>query len=469
MVRAAPGLRGHAQARGGPGTSSVRGERARVPAASLQGPLDPAFAEGGDGRLRPVLPKPQPPSIYDDATEAGDLWPGERGYVSKSRSRVEWPDGKARLAMLWLKAHQAPDGSWVPGAHGKWCKGKLSDESRYADDYVGDARFTVATTGMALSAFLTFGYTNRGKHLYKVTVSKGLRWLKNQQSPQGAYGEADAPYALLNHVWATLAMVQAYGLTESPIFKYTARMGLEHLLASRRDDGTWGMGRRTDMVLTGLACLAIRSGEVIALDQKRRGKRAWWSPPQDVYGGPATLAQTFTDGRLGETGLTMRGDGMRATDVLPTHRRHDASRLTTCLAVLVRGYAGATPADDPEFAGMLRYLRRHLPSAPMDAAGGPADLMYLGLAPLVVPVDRSLSAAWGEALKSRFVEAQVEADAYCGGLGSFDPMGAWGPAVGRSGTTALALMALAHPIYSHEAGRMLSHQTPPRVVGVRVR
>ena len=95
-----------------------------------------------------------------------------------------------------------------------------------------DVEIGVDTLGTSLLAFLGAGYTNRGKHRFKRFISRGLRHLKQQQDPEGCFAPTGHPDRLAVHLPPALAMLMAYGLTLSPIFKRAStravRWALEH-------------------------------------------------------------------------------------------------------------------------------------------------------------------------------------------------------------------------------------------------
>jgi len=109
------------------------------------------------------------------------------------------PPDPTDKSLAWLAKAQHPDGHWdlSPGR-----------------------------TGLALIAFLSAGESHkRGKH--KRTIRNGLRFLKQIQHPDGFYAVKDQARNNLSHAIATLAMVEAYAITASPLFKQSAQQGIE--------------------------------------------------------------------------------------------------------------------------------------------------------------------------------------------------------------------------------------------------
>ena len=125
----------------------------------------------------------------------------------------------------WLKNNQQPNGSW-------------QDE--------------VESTGMALLAFLGDGNTLT-QGVYKRVVLAGVKWLRSQQdSDSGKFGDA-----LEDHLWATLAMAEAYQFSKSPLIKRTVQSAVDALADEARADGAWSApsARWTDHTWT---CFVIQ-------------------------------------------------------------------------------------------------------------------------------------------------------------------------------------------------------------------
>src|SRR5205814_4555374 len=99
----------------------------------------------------------------------------------------------------------------------------------------------VGSTAHALLTFLGSGYTNRSddSHGYGKSVASALRFLKDRQGENGAFGASGTPTAGRDNAVATLAMVEVYGMTGSSIYQGPARRALQHLLRARLSSGGW--------------------------------------------------------------------------------------------------------------------------------------------------------------------------------------------------------------------------------------
>jgi len=172
----------------------------------------------------------------------------------------------------WLERHQSADGSWDPDPAAHPC-GCLD----------GDGAATIGragATGLALLSFLDQGDTHRsGRHAS--VVARGLRWLQSTQSAEGCFSGLPGSGRAREHALAALAMAEAYAGTRSPLFRDSARRGVEFALGLRGSEGAWGAGGPADppdLEITAWMTLLIRSGvdgELVAgLDAFDR-VRAW--------------------------------------------------------------------------------------------------------------------------------------------------------------------------------------------------
>ncbi len=101
-------------------------------------------------------------------------------------------------------------------------------------------------TGLALLAFLSAGQSHKnGPH--KRTVRIGLKFLKLIQHPDGFFAVPDHARSNQAHAIATLAMVEAYVITRSPLFKQSAQQAIYALQAIEDPDD----------LTAGWACLTL--------------------------------------------------------------------------------------------------------------------------------------------------------------------------------------------------------------------
>ena len=346
-------------------------------------------------------------------------------------------------ALQWLAAHQAPNGGWEAAGFGRWCHGDEVPEADRAGGW-GRASHDVGVTGLALCAFLGAGYTNRGRHPYAKTVSKGLRYLKNVQDPEGCFGpRTDARY-VYDHAAASLAMIEAYGMTGSPIFRGSARKALEFIFLCRNPYFAWRYGVKpgdNDTSVTAWMAMPVFSARWINADAERRDRTLPFELDGDVFDGIHAWIEKMTDPQTGRTGYVQRG-GMPDRD--PAVREFfppGSSESTTAAAVLLRLLLGEDPRRS-EAVGAGVALLEALPPA-WDPDAGTIDPVYWYFGTLAThQVGGQAWTTWAAALQGVVSASQRTDGESCRYLGSWDPIGPWGLEGGRVASTALLAMCL---------------------------
>ena len=131
---------------------------------------------------------------------------GDRRRQALTQGATAESENAVELALQWLVRHQRDDGSWCfnqqLGDH--HCPGcPCSAPGPYADALNG-------STGMVLLALLGAGHTQlQGQ--YRDEVAAGLRYLIDQQAPDGSL--MDPSGNLYSHGLATLALCEALAMT----------------------------------------------------------------------------------------------------------------------------------------------------------------------------------------------------------------------------------------------------------------
>ncbi|WP_261364009.1 prenyltransferase/squalene oxidase repeat-containing protein [Stieleria tagensis] len=159
--------------------------------------------------------------------------------------------------LAFLASVQNDDGSWSLQGH-------------------GDAvllRSDTAATGLCLLAFQGAGYTHT-QHQYAQTVSKGLKFLiDNQRTSGNLYRSeneiSDRNVMFYSHGIAALAMCEAYGMTQDRELRQSAQEALNYVMATQhRERGGWRYSPQvsSDTSVTGWMMMALKSGELSGLD-----------------------------------------------------------------------------------------------------------------------------------------------------------------------------------------------------------
>ena len=201
---------------------------------------------------------------------------GGRTGVAKAQLLQEQggnPESEAAVAMglRWLALHQAQDGHWSFREFHKHARTEPFPGGKIFEDTCqnrGNSSEDTGATGLALLPFLGAGITQKVPKEkqtvdYHATVLAGLTYLMKRQNKEGAY--ADGAYS---HAIATIAMCEAFGLTNDPLLKVSSQRALDNIF-SRQDPagGGWRYGAREagDMSVTGWMLMAIKSGQMAGL------------------------------------------------------------------------------------------------------------------------------------------------------------------------------------------------------------
>jgi hypothetical protein len=346
-------------------------------------------------------------------------------------------------ALRWLMAHQSPDGGWEAAGFDKWCDGKPAEEGKRPEG-LGKVPYDPGVTGLALCAFLGAGYTNRGNHEFAGTVSKGLRYLKNIQDPEGCFGPRANQHYIYNHATAALAMVEAYGMTESPVFRGPAQKALDFIALARNPYLAWRYGVKPgndDMSVTGWMMMALKSAKLINDDAKARGKETPLLIDEEAFDGIKAWVEKMTDPDSGRAGYMERGGGPARPHELIDRFPANKSESMTAAAVLARIFIG----EDPRKSEMVKKGAALMAALPPKWAPeeGTIDMYYWYYATLAMyQVGGQQWEKWNSALQSDVVDKQRLDGEYCLYKGSWDPIDPWGSDGGRVYSTAVLAMCL---------------------------
>jgi hypothetical protein len=263
---------------GSPATDSERRFEATVP-----GPDDPREKIGARDGLdsNPPISTPPPPGLGSGHSGSADLGKGipglDRGLPGGGplgqnpfdyrRSLREGGSGAsaellARLGntgpaeaavvrgLQWLVRNQSADGRWL-------LDGAFKDKGSPND---------VAGTGLGLLPFLGAGKTHKPakNNAYDKTVYRGLRFLMSGQDAK----RGDLGGTLYGHGIATIALCEAYGLTQDPMLRLPAQRAVNFIVAAQHERGGWrySPGQEGDLSVTGWQVMALKSAQMAGLD-----------------------------------------------------------------------------------------------------------------------------------------------------------------------------------------------------------
>ena len=168
------------------------------------------------------------------STRRGDETGGEPGRPSeKTEETIE-------LGLHFLARHQMPDGSWTLNSFG-------AAQPEFGEEYVDEQAVMhsdSAATGLALMSFLGAGYHHQDDK-YAAVIQNGLNFLiKNQKENGDLYlsldEESDRSAWFYSHGIATIALCEAYGMTQDPNLREPAQKAIDFTVASQHPTrGGW--------------------------------------------------------------------------------------------------------------------------------------------------------------------------------------------------------------------------------------
>jgi len=347
-------------------------------------------------------------------------------------------------ALRWLAAHLASRGAWEPAGFADWCDGKVLQAGGPRATGKGEPRVRVGVTGLALQAFLAAGYTNRGRHPFAKTVSRGLRYLKNVQDPDGCFGPRDHEKYIYNHAMAALAMVEAYGMTGSPIFKGSAQRALDFGALSRNPFFAWRYGVKpgdNDTSVSACMTLVNRAADWVNEHAKRRGKAAPLTVDGSAADGMRAWLEKMTDPTYGRIGYVRRGTGPARPKALVGKFPGQKSEAMTAAGLFSRTLIGVDTKHAQD-QGLGLTLIGKLPPR-WNQKDGSIDLYYWYWGTLATwQAGGERWTKWEKALHSAVLKSQHKGGDFCLLRGSWDPVGVWGGCGGRVYATAIQCLTL---------------------------
>ena len=356
-------------------------------------------------------------------------------------------DDAVEDALRWLAAHQSPNGGWEAAGFDRWCDGLPLGDAATRPDGLGKALYDPGVTGLALCAFLGAGYTNRGQSPFARTVSNGLRYLKNIQDPEGCFGPRSTQQYIYNHATAALAMVEAYGMTGSPIFKGSAQRALDFIALARNPYFAWRYGIKpgdNDTSVSGWMMMALKSAMLVNKAAVKRGKPAPLTVDESAFDGLRAWLDKVTDPDYGQVGYVQRGGGSARPQELVDRFPSDKSEAMTAVGVLARCFMGETARKSAIIQKGADLMAKLPPT--WNKTDGSIDMYYWYYATLAMfQVGDKHWDLWRKAMEKSMIETQRKDTDFCQYKGSWDPVGPWGLDGGRVYST--AIMALCMEVF----------------------
>jgi hypothetical protein len=201
--------------------------------------------------------------------------------------------------------------------------------------------FDIAITGYAVLCYLGAGYDHRTPNKYRRVVKGGLEWLVRQQKADGLLGESKH-----EHPIATMALVEAYGMTNDPALRGPCQKAVDIIVARQVQNDGYGLGwsyfdprpGRMDSSVTGWNVMALKSAKVAGIDigESLTGAKAWLEGAWEATNPKGKTLDPYT-GRSGfpytwnvESGAISRSNGPEDL---------------TCVGALCAVFLGQTKGD----------------------------------------------------------------------------------------------------------------------------
>ena len=333
--------------------------------------------------------------------DAAGTWLGRSGATKEVLIREGGGTKESEAAVAnglkWLARQQLPDGKWSLNSPNLPAKdrGTALNES------------DIAGTAFGLLPFLAAGKTHIASknNPYDKNVGKGLAYLMRIQNQKtGFYG--NAMYA---HGLATIAMCEAYGLTQDPKLRRSAQMAINLIINAQHEQGGWRYAPKQpgDLSVTGFQIVALKSAQMAGLDVPK-----------------ATLkkAIAFLDKCSNPDG------GYGYIDTTKTLRM-------TAVGILARQYLQKWGPTNPMVVKATDYLKTNPPDR--------ADVYFYYYATQVMyHIGGDAWKDWNEKMRESLIKKQ-DVDVKSPSFGSWSPQGdEWGRVGGRLMMTSMNLLTL---------------------------
>jgi hypothetical protein len=174
-------------------------------------------------------------------------------------------------SLRWLARHQSRSGAWDPAGFGEQCRALLCPGA-------GRRELEVPVTAVAVLAFLEGGFTPASRDFYvdRVTgervetgqvVRNALQWLVELEREHGRIAESAAA-PVLDQAFATLALAEAFKITNAASYGAPLRRAVVYLEASREPGRGFGAVERgsSDLETTTWALMALGSAKAAGLE-----------------------------------------------------------------------------------------------------------------------------------------------------------------------------------------------------------
>ncbi len=365
------------------------------------------------------------PSTLSAATIPTDAFRGrvERNRPETGRQLGPETERAIELGLAFLARYQRSDGRWTLDGF---------------DEPPPVMRSDVAATGLALLAFQGAGYTHR-EYQYRDIVRRGIDYLLSTQQADGVlFAESDPESnrvaRLYSHAIATLALTEAYGMTQDPLLRQPAQRALDYIVAAQSPElGGWRYTPQvsSDTSVSGWMLMALKSGELAGL-----------SVPKSTY---QRVIYWLDRAQAPKEPYLYRYNPYAPDTPAQRHGRVPSPTMTS-VGLLMRLYTGWR-RDHPALQAGGDYLRDNLPG--MSDLSDPVasrrrDTYYWYYATQVMfHLGGEYWRTWNGKLHPLLLSTQVQEGPYAGSWDPFRPVpDRWAAHAGRIYVTTMNLLSL---------------------------
>ena len=311
--------------------------------------------------------------------------------------------------LAWLVAHQNKNGSWSLERFHVNCKGKHANCTG-----AGKVRSDTAATGMALLPFLAAGHTHQSETRHSTAVARAIDWLIDAQKKNGdLLSKGDSAQAhMYSHGIASIALCEAFGMTEDPRLKVAAEKALAFIVkAQNSTSGGWRYrpGEGGDTSVVGWQMMALKSGEMAGLTV----------PDQTLL----LLARWLN-----------RVESNKPVGGLFGYQGPGASPAMTAEGLLCLQFMGVD-RDSPRMRAGADFLMKHLPKPSQQNT----SYYWYYATQVMYHMQGKYWKAWNEPLRDQLVKSQSRSGAMAG---TWNPSDQWEAQGGRVYATAMKLLVL---------------------------
>jgi hypothetical protein len=291
-----------------------------------------------------------------------------------------------------------------------------------------------AATGLALLAYMAAGYTHQDEK-YRQTVRRGIQWLIKHQAEDGNlsyhradpdYDESHDPTHFYSQGIATMALCEAYGMTQDRDLRGPAQKAIEFIVHSQDPvRGGWRYVARqdSDTSVTGWQLMALRSAQMAGLsvpDGTMRNIGHWLDLAQ-VSGG----RYVYNPWNL---------------DTEEERKGRVASPTMTAQAMIMRMYLGQDKDQEVLRQG-ADFIKEHLPDRA--ASSSRSDCYYWYYATQAMyHIQGDYWKAWDARVTPLLRAGQIQRGPLRGSWNPADPADQWGDVAGRHYVTAMRVLTL---------------------------